>query len=95
MILKDMPRITAAVTLVQNNVTQIYTQHTQIYTQHTQIYTQHTQIYTQHTNIYTTHTKSADTGKQRLFNTQRQIDSKFCSEFDDPKTSTSGLLLKK
>ena len=81
MILKDMPRITAAVTLVQNNVTQIYTQHTQ--------------IYTQHTNIYTTHTKSADTGKQRLFNTQRQIDSKFCSEFDDPKTSTSGLLLKK
>ena len=29
MILKDMPRITAALTLVQNNVTQIYTQHTQ------------------------------------------------------------------
>lgn len=45
--------------------------------------------------MYTAHTKSADTGKHRLFNTQRQIDSKFCSEFDDPKTSTSGLLLKK
>lgn len=29
MILKDMPRITAALTLVQNNVTEIYTQHTQ------------------------------------------------------------------
>ena len=29
MILKDMPRITAAVTLSQNNVTQICTQHTQ------------------------------------------------------------------
>lgn len=45
--------------------------------------------------MYTAHTKSADPGKHRLGNTQRQIDSKFCSEFDDPKTSTSGLLLKK
>lgn len=63
MILKDMPRITEAVTLVHNNVTQIYTQHTQ--------------------------------NQVILFNMQRQIDSKFCSEFDGPKTSTSGLLLKK
>ena len=67
MTLKDMPRITAAVTLAQNDVT----------------------------HMYTAHTKSADTGKHRLFNTQRQIDSKRCSEFDDPKTSTSGILLKK
>lgn len=29
MILKDMPRKIAALTLVQDNVTQIYTQHTQ------------------------------------------------------------------